>query len=147
MGYKKTKARKQELGGLEDEFDDSEPLPTLTDYELSEFEEWINDFKEEKNIFYPKPATIHPINIRKAMYSFGATTSNGSVIVRVIDTDRFGNPTRYQTPTMYDKFWNKLDQLTKRSARRSYGEAKRIEGYEEMAQTMNVADDLIEQEL
>jgi len=134
MAIRKSR-RKVDEDGLEDEFPKVIELPVLSHAEMDLFGEWIERFRETKEIYFPSKATIHPLNIRKAMDSFGAM-KNDKVVVEVLGV--FKGKTSYKMPTLYDLFWNKFDQWNDRKSKREYAKRKDLEGLAEMAETMRV---------
>jgi hypothetical protein len=116
---------------------DPKNMPVFMDKDLDEFGEFLEEFKEEKHITKPSPAIIHPVNIRKAMESWGATR-NGKV---VMEKHSSWTPDEKEF-SKYDYFWLLFDAWSKRNDKRAYAEKKRLEDYSGLADAMRIHEEI-----
>lgn len=153
------KRRRADMGELEKEFMPA-PIPKFTKEQLDDFGVWIEKFREEKTISeYTKetvdgivmrkkvPRVVGIINIQEAMVTFGAMKKRMhihkpvyEIVLKAVDFDQYGNPKAYETPSMYERFMDKYEQWQRFKSNTEYGDMKRMEAYQDLAEQVGVLD-------
>lgn len=150
MSFKKQRRNQQDLGELESEFA-APPMPTYSTEQLERFGKWLAQFREKKQVRKLAGAegfdTIEVINHNEAAVAFGGMKAvmhvgvkTYEILLKPTDYDGNDNPTKYESPNLNDRFNDKFDQWLSMMGRRAFAEKKRIEGYQELADTMKVDD-------
>lgn len=148
MGLKQRRIVDLGAHPLAGEFIKEPLLPRFSEDELDKFGEELENFMEEKTFVakgkYPG-GTGRVLNFNEAACSYGALRkieylNNPCYLVRLkaIDFDDYGNPRGYQQPSLYERFVDKYEQYSTMMSRRNFIEKKKLEGLQELADSMGI---------
>lgn len=121
-----------------------EEMPEYSKQELEKFGEFLEGFKEEKEVTVripkkgivnemlaalaeefslAKKEKIHPINMQEAMVAFGAMVKRGGTYAVLVSDAR---------PTKYELFWDKYEAWEKSRARKAFAQERELDELDAM---------------
>jgi hypothetical protein len=128
------------------------PKPRIyTEVELKHFHELIQKYYEEYTLETGKDKgkKIRWLNYQKLSIAFGAVDKRGGVIVKNYSEEsdgRGGTKYSYDMPTRQQQFENLMDQYYLWKGKKEWVEQKKLEGLQEVAETMSIKIDPAEEE-
>jgi hypothetical protein len=120
----------------------------LSETELRELDTELRGFYEEVLVQNPKPEKLNIFNEKKWLVSRGAMNKDGAVIIKNYKATVYNDQGHVVEPKdcepiFYEQCMADLDQWKKWLGRKEFGERKKVEGLQKIAEKMTVKQEEI----